>query len=280
MNVSVKSRYAEEMKAAIHAANAAAAVITAKWDQTLNVQKKGSVDLVTEVDQAAEDAILSVLRSRYPADEFIAEETGAYPGTSGRVWYIDPLDGTTNFSHGFPHFCTSIGLFSEGRPLVAVITEPLRDWCFTAEQGCGAYLNGKKLKVSTTDTLTDALLATGFPYDRWTNPDNNSHRVAHILRRCQGVRRAGAAALDLAYTAAGWLDGYWEDRLNPWDVGAGLLLVQEAGGIVSDFQGQPARAESPSFVAANAGLHPALLDAVNEAPPIDTKTRLRGGGSS
>ena len=259
----------DDLNIAVQAAQAAAAIIKAKWNTQLVVRKKGSVDLVTEVDQAAEAAILSILGGAFPKDEIIAEETGTHLGSSGRMWYVDPLDGTTNFSHGMPHFCISIGLFTEAKPLVGVICDPLRDWYFTAIAGHGAFLNGQRLAVSETLALEDALLATGFPYDRWTNRDNNSHRLSHMLRLCQGVRRPGAAALDLAYVAAGWLDGYWEDRLNPWDVSAGLLLVTEAGGVVTDYGGSPASPRSDSFIAANTSIHGPLMRALTDAQLTD-----------
>ena len=237
-------------------------LIASRWDQELDIERKGAVDLVTEVDRAAEALIVSHLRKAFPNDTIIGEEGGSQSGTSGRVWYIDPLDGTTNFSHGFPHFCTSIGLWIDEQPAVGVVADPMRDWYFSAVSGHGAFLNGRRLHVSTTDTIGDALLATGFPYDRWTNPDNNSHRLTHMLRLCQGIRRAGAAALDLAYVSAGWLDGYWEDRLNSWDVAAGIILVQEAGGTLTDFKGRPVSPVSRSFVVGNPELHARLFEEV------------------
>lgn len=254
-----------DLRIAMDAAAKAVQLIASRWDQDLNIERKGVVDLVTEVDRAAEAVIVNHLRAECPNDTIIGEEGGAHHGSTGRVWYIDPLDGTTNFSHGFPHFCASIGLWVDGVPSVGVVAEPMRNWYFSAVAGFGTFLNGRRLQVSSTDTINDALLATGFPYDRWTNPDNNSHRLTHMLRRSQGIRRAGAAALDLAYTAAGWLDGYWEDRLNAWDVAAGIILVQEAGGKLTDFSGKPIGPDSPSFVVANPRLHEALLREVGES---------------
>ena len=215
------------LKLAQDAAIRAGRFISEQWNQSGRIMKyKGAVDLVTGVDQSAEEMILSDLTRYFPEDHMIAEESGARGREDGRTWYIDPLDGTTNFAHGFPHFCVSIGMVDPNGPDIGVIYDPIQDRLFSGEEGKGATLNGSQMSVSKTLKLEQALLATGFPYDRWTNIDNNSHRLAHLLRRCQGIRRAGAAALDLAYVASGWLDGYWEDRLKPWDCAAGLLIVR------------------------------------------------------
>jgi myo-inositol-1(or 4)-monophosphatase len=199
----------------------------------------------------------------------VSEEAGRVgPEGGARWWWVDPLDGTTNFSHGFPHFAVSIASEDADGLRVGVVLEPLSGRCFSASRGGGAFLDGRRLSVSAVPDLDAALLATGFPYDRRTNPDNNVHRVAHLIRRCQGIRRAGAAALDLAYVAAGWLDGYWEDRLKPWDLAAGALLVREAGGLVTAFGGQPLDLVAGQCVASNGRVHPALTLAVDESPPI------------
>jgi len=258
-----------ELKVAVRAAEAGAAVIRAAWGKPAQVQHKGDVDLVTETDLAAEAAILAVLRAERPSDVFVSEEDGR-SGLDGaaRWWWIDPLDGTTNFAHGFPHFAVSIASEDADGLRVGVVLEPLTQRLFTAARGLGASLNDRPITVSRTPLLDGALLATGFPYDRRTNPDNNVHRVAHIIRQCQGIRRAGAAALDLAYVAAGWLDGYWEDRLKPWDLAAGALLVREAGGQCSDFDLGPLNLQSGRCVASNPMIHAALAHAVVTAPPI------------
>ncbi len=244
--------------AAKQAATLAAEIIRANWDKSLRIENKGEVDLVTEIDRAAEVAIVDFLRSRFPHDRFVAEESGELGQNSERCWYIDPLDGTTNFSHGFPHFSTSIALCINEQPVASIIYEPLRDWCFSATLGGGAFLNAEKLSVSREDILGSSLLATGFPYDKWTNPDNNSPEFDHFLRRTRGLRRAGSAALDLAYVASGWLDGYWEGRLSPWDIAAGILLVREAGGVVTDYTGATANPHSDGLVAANPQLAGAI----------------------
>jgi myo-inositol-1(or 4)-monophosphatase len=258
-----------ELETATRAAQAGAALIRAAWGKPPRVEHKGDVDLVTETDLAAEAAVLAILRATFPGDVFVSEEDGR-SGLEGasRWWWIDPLDGTTNFAHGFPHFAVSIASEDADGLRVGVVLEPITQRVFAAARGMGATLNGVPLRASLTPDLNAALLATGFPYDRRTNPDNNVHRVAHLIRRCQGIRRAGAAALDLAYVAAGWLDGYWEDRLKPWDLAAGALLVREAGGIASDFDLGPLSLQSGRCVASNGHFHEQLAAAVLSAPAL------------
>ena len=211
--------------------------IASRWDTKLEIQHKGIIDLVSEVDLQAEHIILSALQEARPDDQVCAEESNqqqSHTTPQRRTWYIDPLDGTTNFSHGFPHFCTSIALWDQGQPQVAVIYQPIQKWSFYAIRGQGAWFNGTPMQVSSTIEIHTALLATGFPYDRHHSNDENLTQFNYMLKKCQGIRRAGAAALDLAYVAQGWLDGYWEYKLQPWDMAAGILLIQEAGGMISD----------------------------------------------
>lgn len=213
--------------------------IASRWDSVLEIQHKGMIDLVSEVDLKAEQMIITGLQQARPQDLICAEESSADQDVlkkNDRVWYVDPLDGTTNFSHGFPHFCTSIALWENQQPQIAVIYQPLTQWTFYAIRTQGAWRNGQRIHVSKTEELTQALLATGFPYDRHHSTHDNINQTAKILKHCQGLRRAGAAALDLAYVSCGWLDGYWEYKLQPWDTAAGILLVQEAGGIIHDDQ--------------------------------------------
>ncbi len=259
--------FAADLALARHAAEQAGAYIARRWDTGVEAQFKGTVDLVTEVDLAAEAILVGAVRAQRPDDAIIAEEgSGTEALGPGRTWHIDPLDGTTNFSHGFPHFCVSIALLDHQGPAVGVVHDPLRQWTFWATRGGGAWRNGQRLQVSASADLNRALLATGFPYDRHTNPDNNVGRFNALLRRAQGMRRAGSAALDLAFVAAGWLDGYWEDRLKSWDLAAGWLLVTEAGGQVTDLLGEPVDLTTGRLVAANPALHPTLVAALRAAP--------------
>ncbi|NPA27113.1 MAG: inositol monophosphatase, partial [Chloroflexi bacterium] len=191
-----------------------------------------------------------------------AEESGARPrDPNGPRWYVDPLDGTVNYAHGMPYFAVSLAFADAEGVQLGVVFDPIREECFCAAQGQGAWLNGRRLRVSQRTRLEDSLLITGFPYDMWTNPDNNVDNYGRFLRRTQGVLRLGAAALDLCHVAAGRADGFWELRLKPWDVAAGGLIVREAGGVITDLEGNPDYLASPqpSVVAANPVLHPLML---------------------
>ncbi len=251
-------------------AREAGALVRERFGAPHRVRFKGVVDPLTEADETSERWIVRRLREAFPAHRLLAEETGGAPWNSpGPLWIIDPLDGTNNFAHNFPHIALSIALVVDGRPVVGVIYDPLRDECFSAWRGGGAWFNGERMHVSRVGRLRDAFLATGFPYDRRTAADNNTRLLDHFLRRSQGVRRAGAATLDLAYVACGRFDGYWEPRLKPWDVAAGILLVEEAGGKVSDYAGRPNPLSGESVVASNAAIHEAMLYVIRygEAAP-------------
>ena len=233
------------------------------------VRKQSSSDLVTEFDLAVERAIVERLRAAFPDDAIIGEEGSSFEGV--RRWYVDPIDGTTNFAHGLPFFGISIGLVDESGPAVGVVVAPALGWCFSARRGGGAWLaeHGaapRQLEVSRTDVLLDALLATGFPYDLRTSREDNVAQFTALQRDAQAVRRVGAASLDLAMVAAGWFDGYWEQKLKPWDVAAGLLLVTESGGRVSGFTGEPVDLESGRVVATNGRVHDALVAALAAVP--------------
>lgn len=228
-------------------------------------QKRTTVDLVTEYDKRSEAHIAAALAAAFPDDELVAEEGGGHPGRSGRRWVVDPLDGTTNFAHGLPFFCVSIGLEDARGPLVGVVEAPALGWSFYAARGGGAFLveaakalAPRRLAVSDTDALGASLLATGFPYDNATSAQNNFAAWTQLYPRTQGLRRVGAAALDLCMVAAGWFDGYWELKLKPWDVAAGALLVLEAGGRVTDFAGGPFRSDGGEVLASNGKLHQAI----------------------
>ena len=224
---------------AVKAARRAGAIINrASRDiESLAVSKKKQNDFVTEVDRAAEEAVIGVLRDAYPDHAILAEESGA-SGDSEYVWVIDPLDGTTNFIHGFPQYAISIGLRHKGIVTQGVIYDPTRNELFVASRGRGAYLNERRIRVSRRTGLEEALIGTGFPFRELSHLDEYLRMFKAVTERTAGVRRPGAAALDLAYVASGRLDGFWEFGLSPWDMAAGSLLILEAGGLVTDFDGE------------------------------------------
>jgi len=231
----------------------------------VRAEHKGDVDLVTIADRDAEAVILDGLRAAFPHHQVVAEESGTLAGADEFVWYVDPLDGTTNFVHGFPHFAVSLGLVAEGSLMTGVVHDPMRQETFHASRGRGAFLNGRPIVVSRVERLEQALLATGFPYDRRRSATELVPVFQRVLRQSQGIRRAGAAALDLAYVASGRLDGYWEALLQPWDTAAGSVLVAEAGGMVTAYDGSRPLVPYRDIVATNSYLH-AALRAVIEAP--------------
>jgi myo-inositol-1(or 4)-monophosphatase len=261
---------AEALSTAVALAHRAGRIIRENFGKSRQVSFKGEVNPVTETDRAAERAILEGLQDAFPTHTILGEESGfgeALQESDREMphWVVDPLDGTNNFAHAFPHICVSLGLLVNGEVIVGVIYDPLRDETFTATRGGGAYLDGVPLKVSETAKLAGAFLATGFPYDRRVAPNNNTSMLDFFLRRSQGVRRAGSAALDLAYVASGRFDGFWEPKLSPWDVAAGLLIVEEAGGQTSDFEGGTARLLTGEEVVANNGLiHDEMLTVLRE----------------
>ncbi len=245
-------------------AREAGALLRSGYGQALEITHKGTIDLVTQYDKGSEAILLGGLRAAFPTHTFNAEESGHTAGDD-YAWFIDPLDGTTNFAHGFPVFAVSLALAHHGRLIAGVVYDPLRDELFTAEAGQGAWCNGLALGVSAVTALDQALLCTGFPYDVRTNPQNNLAEFAYLQLHSQGVRRPGSAALDLAWLAAGKVDGYWEYRMNAWDVGAGALLVREAGGQVTTFAGDDDFLHRPTIAATNGHLHAPLLAALAEA---------------
>jgi myo-inositol-1(or 4)-monophosphatase len=222
-------------------------------------QLKGEYDLVTETDRASEQLIVSRLRSHFPSHSIVAEEGGGGEGASDYRWYVDPLDGTTNFAHGFPVFNVTLALEHAGELVCGVIIDPTRDEVFAAESGAGAYLNGRRIHVSQAARLEDALSATGFP-SRKRHQNVNVHFYYQLAMLSHGVRRAGAAAIDLAYVACGRLDLFWEFSLNPWDMAAGVLLVREAGGSVTDMHGGPFNIRGQHVLADNGLLHQETVD--------------------
>lgn len=240
---------------AIQAAKQGGKVLMSKFGQVLSVRQKGVVDLVTDADIASEEAIVKVIRGTFPRHNILAEEADYGSFDSDYRWIIDPLDGTTNYAHGFPWFAVSIALEVEGEVCLGVVYNPFHRELFVAEQGGGAFLNDIQLSVSRTDRLADALLATGFPYDRKESLVNNYDHFVNFQQTAQACRRAGSASLDLAYTAAGRFDGFWEMKLKPWDVAAGQLLVAEAGGRVSDFAGDAFDIYGRECLASNGRIH-------------------------
>ena len=249
---------------AVRAARAAGKIIIRQIDhvQDLSVSEKSRNDFVTEVDRQAEDIIIRTLHKSYPLHAFLAEESGPR-GDNDYVWIIDPLDGTTNYLHGFPQFAVSIALQHKGVLQQAVIYDPLRDELFTAGRGHGAYLNDRRMRVSKQKHLQGSLLGTGFPFREGARMEQYMETLKVFFAVTAGIRRAGAAALDLAYVACGRLDGFWEIGLKPWDMAAGVLLIEEAGGLVSDFRGGDSFLARGAIVAANPDIHKEILTSFN-----------------
>jgi len=229
-----------------------------------DISHKGRVDLVTEADREAEALIVGHISNRFPGHAVVAEESMPAAGDATHRWIIDPLDGTTNFVHGHPMFAVSIALEVDGELKLGVVHAPMMNETFHAERRGGAHLNGVKVGVSRVSALIDSLLATGFAYDRWDRPRNNLAEFSALTMATQGVRRGGAASLDLAYVAAGRLDGYWELGLAPWDVSAGALLVEEAGGHVTDLSGGDGWRDGSEILATNGELHDVLAARLDE----------------
>jgi myo-inositol-1(or 4)-monophosphatase len=261
---------------AIEAVLRAGALQMAHYGQALEVTKKGRIDLVTEVDVAVERAFRAMIAERFADHDVLAEEFG---GTARAVparhcWVFDPLDGTTNYAHGLPIFCSSLGLEIDGRLEVAAVFDPWRQELFTAERGGGAFLNGRPLRVSDAPALLDALLVTGFPYNVHDRETGSAvvGLFGEFIARAQAVRRLGSAALDLCYVATGRMDGFWEERLKPWDVAAGALIVQEAGGQITSMDGSAFDLRHPSLIASNGHIHDEMLKTVEEY-----KARSRNG---
>ncbi|MBM3307832.1 MAG: inositol monophosphatase [Candidatus Eisenbacteria bacterium] len=249
----------DALTTAIEAARTAGGILAAGFERPMDVALKSPRELVTTMDRAAEDAIVRAIRDAFPGDAILAEEGSSKAGSTGRVWIVDPLDGTNNYAHGYPFFSVAIGVEEDGAPAAGVVYDPLRDEMFAAEAGGGATLNGRPLRVSDAGALADSLVATGFPYDRSERTDNNLANLNRVVLAARGIRRAGSAALDLAYVARGRLDGYWELGLRPWDVAAGGLVVREAGGAVTNFGGGAWDHRRGDIVASNGRIHAELL---------------------
>jgi myo-inositol-1(or 4)-monophosphatase len=251
--------FVDYQQEAIVAARIAGQYQKTLFASSLEIEMKGDKDLVTEVDKESERMIVEHLLSRFPGHDVVAEES-VYPQSGSPFrWIIDPVDGTTNYAHGYPWFCTSIALELEGELVAGVIYNPVYDELFTATKGGGASLNGRRLSVSTRSPLDNALLGTGFPYDCASDPVNNFSNLIAFQKKARGIRRAGAAALDLAYVAAGRLDGFWELKLKAWDVAAGVLIIREAGGVVTTFDGSSYDIFNDRIVASNGLIHDEMV---------------------
>ncbi len=247
------------MKLATEAAQQGGAVLKELWGNLKDIRdKRYQGDLVTEADRQSESVILNSLLFHFPDHQILAEESGLFQPPSDFMWAVDPLDGTTNYAHQYPMIAVSIGLIYQHSPILGVIYNPITDELFQAAEGWGAKLNGQPITVSNISHLKDSLLATGFAYDRRETPDNNYAEFCHFTHLTHGVRRAGAASLDLAYVACGRLDGYWEKGLKPWDLAAGAIMVKEAGGWVSDYKLDPLNLDSGRILATNGHLQSAM----------------------
>jgi myo-inositol-1(or 4)-monophosphatase len=256
---------------ATEAALAGGAVLQHYWGNLSNIRQKGRPgDLVTEADKAAEQVVLAVLRRHFPEHAILAEESGSSGmRDSDLLWAVDPLDGTTNYTHQYPFCGCSVGLLIEGQPAVGAIFDPVHNDLFRAAKGLGATCNRQPIGVSHAESLADSLLVTGFAYDRRETIDNNYAEFCQLTQLTQGVRRGGAASIDLAYVACGRLDGYWERGLSPWDMAAGVVLVEEAGGKVTAYDQSPFDIESGRILATNGKIHGELSAALADVKPLE-----------
>jgi myo-inositol-1(or 4)-monophosphatase len=250
---------------AIEAVTRAGETQLASFGTGVRIDKKGAIDLVTEIDLKIEREFRQMIAERFPGHAVLGEEFGSSSDRDAGpqyCWVFDPVDGTTNYAHGLPIFCSSLALEIEGRIAVGAIYDPTRRELFTAERGHGAWLNGRPLRVSTEDTLLDSLLVTGFHYGIQRDPEELVSLFREFIARARAVRRLGSAALDLCYVAAGRFDGYWESKIQPWDVAAGALIVEEAGGRVTTVDGEPFRSRAGSILATNGPLHDRMLEII------------------
>jgi myo-inositol-1(or 4)-monophosphatase len=255
------------LNVAIEAAKEAGKFLKFNLGKVKEIKRKigQETNLVTEIDRQSEKMIIDMIKRHFPQHSYLAEESGVGERASEYKWIIDPLDGTTNYTHHFPCFAVSIALEKNGEIILGVVYDPNLDELFTAEKGKGAFVNGKRLAVSKADTLIRSLLVTGFPYNIKDNPDHAIEHFINFLKESQAVRRMGSAAIDLAYVAAGRIDGFWEVALNPWDVAAAALLVSEAGGKVTDFSGNPHNIYGKPVLASNGIIHEEMMEVLRRA---------------
>jgi myo-inositol-1(or 4)-monophosphatase len=250
---------------AVHVALDAGRLLRDRLGTRLNVSHKGAIDLVTDVDLASEQLIRDAIATHYPRHQVLAEEAGLDETSSDYRWIIDPLDGTTNYAHAFPVFAVSIALEHRGETLLGVVYDPMRDELFAAERGAGATLNKKTIRVSATGELALSLLATGFPYNIRSSSLTNLNHWSNFAMHSQALRRCGSASLDFCYVGCGRFDGFWELSLSPWDMAAGALIVQEAGGLVTDFAGRPFSNYKPEVIASNGRIHDQMIQIIASA---------------
>lgn len=270
---------------AVEAVLRAGAIQMSRLGTVLRVSKKSAIDLVTEVDVEVETAFRELVAARFPDHLVVAEEMGETrrTATDAPCWVFDPIDGTTNYAHGIPIFCASLALEIDGVPEIAAVFDPNRQELFTAERGGGAHLNGRPLRVSTTSALVDAVVVTGFPYDVHARVDEIVGLFGAFVGQARAVRRLGSAAIDLCYVAAGRMDGFWETDLKPWDIAGGALLVEEAGGRVTNMDGAPFTSRGGHVLASNGYLHEAMLDVIRsfgtsrQSSVISRQSRVDGG---
>ena len=256
--------WAQELQIATQAAKEAGTLLNKKFGHVQQIMKKGEIDLVTEADLKSESVILEIISKHFPDDNILSEEKGSKKQASTRTWLVDPLDGTTNFAHGFPFFCVSIALQVDHQFVLGVVYNPYVNELFQAAKGLGARLNGHPIRVSQTDKIADALLGTGFPYDIHQRPGEVLDLFRKMVLAAQGVRRAGSAALDLCYVAAGRLDGFWEQSLKPWDTAAGCVILEDAGGVLSTYEGKKYTPYEKTIIGSNPLIFEELLSIIKE----------------
>lgn len=264
--------FKKERSTARRAALESGRILNELFGNISRISKKGEIDLVTDADIRSEKAVIDRITHNFPNDRILAEEGGEQGDESDRMWIIDPLDGTTNFAHSFPFFCVSIGLQVEKEIVLGIVYNPYANEFFEAEKGKGAFLNKKPIRVSNNKKLRDCLVGTGFPYDVYKDPAPVLGLLKRMIMQVQGIRRAGAAALDLCYLAAGRLDGFWEQGLKPWDTAAGSIIVQEAGGVITDYSGRPYSPELKTLLASNPHIHDKMLNLLEREEKTEKET--------
>lgn len=239
-------------------------ILKNEYGKTQSITYKGAINLVTEMDHRAEAAVIEILEKEFPSHSILTEESNGREGSSSYRWILDPLDGTTNYAHGYPFFCVSLALEKDGQIIWGIIYDPLREELFAAEAGRGASVNGRALQVSATRLMRQSFLCTGFPYDMRESTEDNLRYFSRFAKIVQAIRRDGSAALDLCYVAMGRFDGFWEMKLNPWDVAAGGLIVTEAGGRVTNFSGNPFTINGQEILATNGLIHEDMLSVLSK----------------